>query len=136
PETGRPIGRPPRPMTAVAAVLLAGSLAVGTVPALARGVAVAAEAFTDHAGYAAAVLDGRPVPEPVPHAGEWWSWSGVLLGLLSGALAVALAARAVHRPVPALRWAAPLRRLHSGHVGDYVAWAMAGIGLLSALTLW
>ncbi|MFG2177612.1 complex I subunit 5 family protein [Streptomyces abikoensis] len=134
PETGRPVRRPPPPMATVAALLLVGALAVGTVPTLARGVAGAAHAFTDHAGYAAAVLDGRATA--YPGATTWWTWSGAGLGLLSAALATGVAAAAVRTGRPGGRWSAPLRRLHSGHVGDYVAWAAAGIGLLAALALW
>ncbi|MYW14496.1 NADH-quinone oxidoreductase subunit D, partial [Streptomyces sp. SID2955] len=47
-----------------------------------------------------------------------WTVHGVLLGVVSAALAVALAALAVTRPrwVAAPGWAVPLRRLQSGHV--------------------
>ncbi|MGK5727995.1 complex I subunit 5 family protein [Streptomyces sp. URMC 124] len=135
PETGRRVRRPPVPMVTVAALLLAGSLAVGTVPALTGAVTAAAEFFMDHAGYAAAVLDGGPAGRPQgPYA--WWTWAGAGLGLLSTALAVALAARSVGPSSRTVPWSAPLRRLHSGHVGDYVAWTMAGIGLVSLLALW
>ncbi|MEU4211821.1 complex I subunit 5 family protein [Streptomyces sp. NPDC026206] len=136
PETGRRLRLLPRPMVCVAAALLAGSLAAGTVPGLAHGAGVAAEAFMDHAGYAAMVLDGRTGGPYPGHAGQWWTWPGAALGLLSATLAAALATLAVHRLLPAGTWTTPLRRLHSGHVGDYVAWTMAGIGLLSALTWW
>ncbi|MFC0843209.1 hypothetical protein ACFH04_41665 [Streptomyces noboritoensis] len=49
----------------------------------------------------------------------------------------AVAPRAVGGPAPAEphRWAEPLRRLHSGHIGDYVAWLPAGTALLGALAL-
>ncbi|MBZ6474268.1 complex I subunit 5 family protein [Streptomyces griseocarneus] len=136
PETGHRIRLPPPPMVSVAVALLAGALAVGTVPALAEATAAASFAFLDHAGYAAAVLDGRATGGQPGHGGEWWTWSGAVLGLLSAALAVVLAAAAVVGLVPSRGWSAPLRRLHSGHIGDYVAWTMAGIGLLSLLTLW
>jgi multicomponent Na+:H+ antiporter subunit D len=68
----------------------------------------------------------------------------VWLGLLSTGLAVALAAsawfahllpdrvlRGMRRVVePPVR---VLHRLHSGHVGDYVAWLVFGVALLGAL---
>ncbi|MFI0739241.1 complex I subunit 5 family protein [Streptomyces sp. NPDC021100] len=136
PETDRRVRRLPSLMAAVAALLLAGALAVGTVPALAREAAGAAHAFTDHAGYAATVLDGTHTAPGAGHPYAWWSPAGVGLGLLSALLATGLAALGVRGAIPARRWAAPLRRLHSGHVGDYVACAAAGIGLLSALILW
>ncbi|MFB7711796.1 hypothetical protein [Streptomyces sp. NPDC056105] len=95
----------------------------------------AADAFTDHAGYTAAVLgtaEAAPPPvTPAPH----WTGVGVTLGLLSSALALALAWAAVRRPAtdePA-RWAAPLHRLQSGHLGDYVTFALAGMTLLTVL---
>ncbi|MEU7166716.1 complex I subunit 5 family protein [Streptomyces morookaense] len=135
PETEEPAWRLPRPMIAVAGLLLAGALAVGAVPALAEEVGAAARAFTDHAGYAAVVLDGRRGAAP-PGPAAWWTPTGAGLGLLSAALATGLAALAVRRALPTGRWSAPLRRLHSGHVGDYVVWTAAGIGLLSALVLW
>ncbi|WP_171163539.1 complex I subunit 5 family protein [Streptomyces sp. I05A-00742] len=136
PETARRVRRLPPPMATVAAALLAGSLAVGTVPALARGAAAAAHSFTDHAGYAATVLDGTRAAAAPGQPYAWWSWTGAGLGLLSALLAAGLAALGVRGAVPARGWAALLRRLHSGHVGDYVAWTVAGIGLLSALVLW
>lgn len=66
-----------------------------------------------------------------------WTRAGVLLGLLSTVLAVGLAALAVTRPklLAAPDWALPLRRLQSGHVGDYVAWVLVGAALLGALAL-
>jgi len=50
---------------------------------------------------------------------------------------LAFALVSVRRPVrqePAQR-AGPPRRLHSGHVGDYVAWFLAGVTLLAALVV-
>ncbi|MFI9722033.1 complex I subunit 5 family protein [Streptomyces sp. NPDC052396] len=135
PETSRPVRRAPWPMVVVAGLLLAGALAVGTVPGLARGAGVAGAHFADHAGYMAVVLDGLRWPGggTVETA---WTWQGAALDLLSVALAGGLAALGVRRPAPALPALRPLRHLHSGHVGDYVAWTAAGIGLLAALTWW
>jgi len=66
-----------------------------------------------------------------------WTLPGVLLGLASTLLALCLAAVAVTRPklLAAPDWALPLRRLQSGHVGDYVAWVLVGAALLGALAL-
>ncbi|WP_030892087.1 complex I subunit 5 family protein [Streptomyces sp. NRRL S-1868] len=135
PETGVRLTRVPDTMLGSAAALLAGGLAVGCVPALWRAVGETAGAFTDHAGYAASVL-GTTATGPVLSAPPHWSVPGVGLGLLSVVLALAAAAGGVRaaggrRP----RWSLPLRRLHSGHVGDYVACAMVGIALF-ALLLW
>lgn len=137
PETsGGRLTRVPGSMLAVPAALLAGALAVGLVPGLRTGTGHAADAFTDQAGYLAAVLHGRatvPASTPPPH----WSTAGVLWGLVATALAVGLALLAVRRPLGAepARWTTPLRRLHSGHVGDYVAWFLAGITLLGVLVV-
>ena len=71
-----------------------------------------------------------------------WTLPGVLLGLLSAGLAVGVAATALWgRRIPvhdlAVRAGRPaltaLRRLHSGHLGDYVAWLMTGMVALAAL---
>lgn len=39
------------------------------------------------------------------------------------------------RPLPEPGRVLALRRLQSGHIGDYVAWLLAGAALLGALTL-
>ncbi|WP_030017528.1 complex I subunit 5 family protein [Streptomyces monomycini] len=136
PETAGPLSRIPDTMLAVPVVLLAGALAVGVVPGLHAAVGRAADAFLDRAGYTAAVLHTPPaasVPTPGPH----WSAAGVALGLLSAALACLLARWAVRHtgPTRQTRWAAPVRRLHSGHIGDYVAFILAGMALVAALLL-
>ncbi|MFF9102732.1 complex I subunit 5 family protein [Streptomyces rubrogriseus] len=120
PETRRPLGRVPDTMTAVPALLLAGALAAGAVPGFGTAVARAMSEATS-AG--------------LVHTSVHWTPLGVGLGLLSTVLAVVLAAVAVGRPgllaVP--DWVLPLRRLQSGHVGDYVAWLLVGTALLGAL---
>ncbi|MEU6462809.1 complex I subunit 5 family protein [Streptomyces sp. NPDC046976] len=121
PETSGLLRRVPDTMTTVPAVLLAGALAVGTVPGFGDIVARS----VNEAGSGGA------------RASAAWTLHGVLLGLVSAALAVALATAAVtrsHRPV-APAWMTPLRRLQSGHVGDYVAWLLLGTTLLTALAL-
>ncbi|MDN0197710.1 complex I subunit 5 family protein [Streptomyces sp. S.PNR 29] len=122
PETRRRLRRIPDTMTAVPAVLLAGALAVGVAPAFADLVADAVnEAATGG----------------VVHASVHWTPLGVLLGLASTVLAVGLAAVAVARPrlLAAPHRALPLRRLQSGHVGDYVAWMLVGTTVLGVLVL-
>ncbi|MFE7173960.1 complex I subunit 5 family protein [Streptomyces sp. NPDC057616] len=122
PETGRLLRHVPTTMTAVPAVLLAAALTVGLVPGFA--------ALVSH-GVSEAGSGGLVVT--VPH----WTLPGVLLGLLSTLLALALAATAVTRPglLAAPDWSLPLRRLQSGHVGDYVAWLLVGTALLAVLAL-
>jgi multicomponent Na+:H+ antiporter subunit D len=125
------------------ALLLAGSLAVGAVPAVARAVSTAAVQFVDRAGYVDQALRGGPaIPSsPLPEAA--WTSTGVLLGLLSAVLALGGAAAALWAPrLPELVRAAGrplavvldgLRRVHSGHIGDYVAWLFLGTTAVAAL---
>ncbi|MBY8882746.1 complex I subunit 5 family protein [Streptomyces sp. PLK6-54] len=144
PELRDPQREVPVVMTAVPTVLLAGCLCVGVVPAVADAVAKGAAAFTDRAGYLAGVLATPAPPSPeIPEAA--WTAPGVLLGLLSTALAVALAAVAVWGPASRAstarqlrklaertqwRLVTPLRRLHSGLLGDYVMWLTVGVAAL------
>ncbi len=121
PETRRRLKRVPDTMTAVPALLLAAALAVGVAP----GFATVVDHSVSEAGSGGAFTS--------PH----WTPAGVLLGLTSTLLAVGLAALAVtHRKgLPGEAWTGPLRRLQSGHIGDYVAWLLAGAALLGALAL-
>ncbi|MFF2466342.1 complex I subunit 5 family protein [Streptomyces mirabilis] len=117
PETRHRLSRVPDTMTAVPAVLLVASLAVGAVPA-----------------FAAAVRHAVPGgAAPSPH----WTVARLLLGLTSTLLALGLATFAVTRtkPLGEPSWMAPLRRLQSGRIGDYVASMLVGTTLLAALTL-
>ncbi|CAL9664773.1 complex I subunit 5 family protein [Streptomyces sp. enrichment culture] len=122
PETRQRLSRVPDTMTAVPALLLAGALAAGAVPAFGNAVARAMSEATT-AG--------------LVHTSVHWTPVGVGLGLLSTALAVALASVAVARPgllaVPDRTL--PLRRLQSGHIGDYMAWLLLGTTVLGALAL-
>jgi multicomponent Na+:H+ antiporter subunit D len=142
PETAR-LPRVRSTMLVPIVVLLAGCLVLGVVPALGRAVSGAAAEFLDGSGYVRAALQGTTtaVPAPLPEAG--WTTSGVVLGLVSALLAVAVAAVALWAPrIPALlrRPAGALRpvvvglqRVHSGHVGDYVAWLFVGVAAVTAL---
>ncbi|MGW5128407.1 hypothetical protein ACWEQ7_31065 [Streptomyces sp. NPDC004069] len=126
-------------MTLVPGALLALAATLGCVPVIAASLAPAAAVFTDRGRYAAAVLTHRasaPAGQ-VPAAG--WTATGVALGLLSTGIAVALAVTAVRRRAPRLSARHPaaravraLRRLHSGRLGDYLAWLALGIAVLCA----
>ncbi|TMU89844.1 complex I subunit 5 family protein [Streptomyces sp. DASNCL29] len=136
PETGGRLLRIPVPLLAVPAALLAASLALGVIPAVGFAVGRAGALFTDTGGYRRTVLDGHTAAAPA-HLPPHWQLTGILLGLLSTALAITLATLAVRRPVHAGTAAllAPVRRLQSGHIGDYVAWLIAGTALLTVLTV-
>ncbi|MEU0039807.1 proton-conducting transporter membrane subunit [Streptomyces sp. NPDC006333] len=115
PETKERINRVPTTMTAVPTILLVGSLAAGTVPQFVSSVGAA--------------FDARTAPA--------WTPTGLILGFCSALLAAALAAAAVFGPARQrpYGWTKPLRRLHSGHIGDYVVCLLAGTVLLGALAL-
>ncbi|HEY4022852.1 MAG TPA: complex I subunit 5 family protein [Pseudonocardiaceae bacterium] len=136
PDARPPHGRTPISMVAAIAILLAGGLAVGVVPAFAEGVGHAAAAFVDQHGY---VSQARSVTGAVPPTA--WTSSGVLLGLLAVALAVAVAVAGLYGRAPAWlgRAVRPavhgLHQLHSGHVGDYAAWLVFGSAALAGLLI-
>ena len=131
----------PAVMFVPALVLLLAGLGIPFVPGLLVGTEAAAEDFVDRVAYSERVLldAHHPLPEPPsPHGPKS---SELVIGAASVAAAVALAAYALGRHrVPELwrakTWAGPgrivegLRALHSGHVGDYVAWLTFGVAML------
>ncbi|HEY6399245.1 MAG TPA: proton-conducting transporter membrane subunit, partial [Solirubrobacteraceae bacterium] len=132
-------------MVIVPALLLVAGAVAGLIPEAVAGVERQAARFVDHAGYAAWVLHGIRTGMPNVVA-ETVKLGDVGYGLLTvlGAVAVGtiglfgrpLAAsfpRAVSSPAGAgLR---ALRHLHSGHIGDYIAWWTAGTGVLGGVCL-
>ncbi|WP_018335066.1 complex I subunit 5 family protein [Actinomycetospora chiangmaiensis] len=139
-ETRR-LERLPVTMLAGPVLLLGGSLAVGLLTPGVLG--AAGTALVDGAGYRDLVLGG--VPPTTPPAEVAWSASGLVVGTAAAVVAVLLALGAVYagRLPTVLRRRVPrqnravlgLERLHSGHVGDYVAWVFVGITALGALVL-
>ena len=141
-----PEGEPERPallLALPAAALAAAALAVGAVGTLTPHALLAAEQFTDTRAYAATVLEGRasqaPRRESPPTSAESVVWALVATGGAVGLAAFGLWRRrlpAVLRErvgravVPALD---ALRTVHSGHVGDYVAWLTFGTAVLGGL---
>lgn len=145
PDTERATPRTPLPMLTAIVLLLGAGLAVGVFPAFGAAAARGAMLFTDRAGYLTQTLAGATDTPPggavpggaVPAAG--WTGVGVLLGVLSAVLAVAIAGLYLHGARargPLVRLTGVmvmLHRLHSGHVGDYVAWLFAGSAIVAAL---
>ena len=140
PELDYPHDRVPLTMTFTALGLAAGGLVLGLVPDLRDAIAEAAARFVDRAGYAAAVLQGSG-PREV-HAES--AAPGILdigLGLLTAAGAIGLAYLTLAPPRPRLHRVgvaagtviARLRVLHTGYVGDYVTWLVAGAAVLGGL---
>jgi multicomponent Na+:H+ antiporter subunit D len=144
-ETEEDITSVPVTMLAPPLLLLASSLAVGLSSSLRTAALRAGTGLVDHTGYIKAVLhgDGAAIRLAEPPPGE--TLVGLLAGLGGVAVAVALATlavRAIPSPLPkglTKVLTAPvdgLRRLHSGHLGDYAAWLILGaaalIGVLGA----
>lgn len=144
PETGVELPRVPVTMLAPMAVLTAVPLAMGFVPGLAHAFADAAARFADRATYLHEVLlvgAAAHPPLPVPPTTAW-TVIGTATGVAAtlGAFAVAAVALGRNLAEPttsrAARWGQAaldaLRGLHSGHVGDYVAWLAFGIAVFAA----
>lgn len=135
PETQKRHEHIPPTMFIPAAVLVVAGLLLGLAN-LAPSAITAAARFENTNGYATHVLDSRPMPPspPAPYVPvEIWT------GLLTVMAAIAIASIHLFSPRTRKLWAtlaAPLRllhRVHSGHVGDYVAFltfGMACFGLL------
>jgi multicomponent Na+:H+ antiporter subunit D len=134
PEEDVPHDRTPAVIWGPAVVLLAAGLAWGLVPGLSHAALEAAARFTDHAGYAGTVLDGvqrapRVAGGGGPSVGAYLYGAGAAIGAVGVALSGV-------RPRP-LDWLRPafagLRAVHSGHVGDYVAWLTAGVAVIGGV---
>jgi multicomponent Na+:H+ antiporter subunit D len=144
PEQPTSLQRPALAMLAPIFALLAAGLVIGLWPAFRSGASAAAERLIDHAGYLGAVFHAHPGGGAVTPV-DGWTVTGVLLGLLSTGLALALALLATHGPqlsgrkvvAAAGEWVKavvrPLHRLHSGHLGDYVAWLIVGVAGVGGL---
>jgi multicomponent Na+:H+ antiporter subunit D len=123
-----------RLLWAPAAVMLVLAAAWGLVPGLTAAAGRAAAAFTDQAGYAAAVLDGRAVTAAAPtvHAPgvTAWLYAALSLAVAAGFAALALLSTDPPRPRRAID---ALRRIHNGRLGDYAAWTVLGAAALISL---
>ncbi|HEY0573662.1 MAG TPA: complex I subunit 5 family protein [Pseudonocardia sp.] len=143
-EVGSLLQRVPLTMLAPIVALLAVALGLGVVPGVASAFGTAAARYLDGAGYVAQTLGpAGPVPGTADLTGHpAWTPSIVTLGLLSAVLAAGLALLALYRDqLPSWLTAPPrrlspllagLRAVHSGHVGDYVAWLFLGVAALGA----
>jgi multicomponent Na+:H+ antiporter subunit D len=135
----------PTTMMVVPAVLLVAAAVIVFIPGAFGAVQRDAARFTDHVAYAKWVLGGAHVTWPAVEISHVEPLE-VLYALLSIAAAVGVAAlglfgrplreslpRRVREPTrTALR---KLRHLHSGEIGDYIAWWTAGASLLGAVCL-
>jgi multicomponent Na+:H+ antiporter subunit D len=130
-------------MSGVAVVTAVAALAAGAWPGLGERAAAAAERFQDREAYAGQVLERRTphalsLPElSTTHASVVWALlstagsAGFALFLLQRRrLPAALRVRAWSVLGPPL---GVLRKAHSGHIGDYVAWLTLGTGTLGVV---
>jgi multicomponent Na+:H+ antiporter subunit D len=142
-ESGSP-GRIPLPMLVVPALLLGGAIVIGLVPGAVPGIEIAAGHFTDHASVLKWVLQGKVAlaSEATSHIEgfDYLYGAGATVGAVSLA-ALGLFGRPLRERLPDALLGPPttalrvLRRLHSGHIGDYVAWWTAGAALLAGSSL-
>jgi multicomponent Na+:H+ antiporter subunit D len=141
-ETLAPHDRTPATMLAPTLALAAAAVLAGAFVPLDHAIQHAAAHFADFHGYASAVLHGAPVAAPIePHGLKAidFAWAALATLLAIGLAALVLFGEelidAVPRPLRRAGSAAMagLRDLHSGHIGDYIAWMTAGLGVFTAL---
>jgi multicomponent Na+:H+ antiporter subunit D len=135
PEEDLPQDRTPAVLWGPAVALLAAGLAWGIVPGLAQAAHEAAARFISFNLYAAEVLNGVRGPAPhLPHV-PGPELSSYLYGAGATVGAIAVAAAGVRRVGTARLHPAfaGVRALHSGHVGDYVAWLTAGVAVIGVV---
>jgi multicomponent Na+:H+ antiporter subunit D len=132
-------------MMMVPAVLLLGAAVLGLVPGAVPGAERSAARFVDHAAYTSWVLHGARIHWPVV-LGSQVEAKDVAFALLAVFGAIGLAALGLFgRPLreglprrvrePARELLRSVRHLHSGHIGDYIAWWSAGASLLGGVCL-
>lgn len=133
--------RTPRAMSFPAVALLILAALCGGWPGLRRSLLPAAARFTDSGAYFGRVLFAARAPAAAPLAGPGSvPPAPVGVALLIALAAVVLALIAIFRETLRLGGAArafargflPIRRLHSGVVGDYIAWFTVGITVYAA----
>jgi multicomponent Na+:H+ antiporter subunit D len=141
-ETLQPHDRTPLTMLAPAAALTVAALVASIVPGLDHAIQEAAGRFTDTPAYFTAVLHGRDAftaIEPESLKPVDYLWASLSLALAFALAAVSLFGASLIDSLPSgLRHAGDraqgaLQAIHSGHVGDYIAWMTAGAGVLAAL---
>jgi multicomponent Na+:H+ antiporter subunit D len=132
-------------MLIVPAVLLICSIVIGLIPGVVPSIETAATHFHDHAAYFSWVLHGASghfPPTATTHV-ETYDYlyaAGGTLGAIALA-SLALFGNPLLRRIPAAALGPPrgalktLRELHSGHIGDYIAWWTATAAALGGASL-
>ena len=138
--------RVPATMFIPAALLLAGSVVVALDGRLRTGIESAAGLFENSTGYQSLVLRGVPASLP-PHEHPTTHFPPFWRELVTAALAALLALVALYpsrlgkagqKTSDVLgSMLAPVRAIHSGRIGDYVAWFIFGVAAYGGyLLLW
>ena len=120
-------------------------MVIGLIPGAVPGIEVAAAHFRDHGSYIGWVLHGaRPhfPPATTSHVEgfDYLYAAGATAGAL-GLAALTLFGAPLLQRLPAMPVRAStaalgvLRELHSGHIGDYIAWWTAGTAALGGASL-
>jgi multicomponent Na+:H+ antiporter subunit D len=144
PETEEQQGRIPAAMFVPAAALILLGIAICAIPELRSTADSAAQLFVDQTGYGHMVLDNATLVAPARTPAEALT-SSIMRSSIAGLLALLLAVGSVFRKrlSPALNFTrslelgnSTLRKLHSGHPGDYVAWQSFGAAALGGLFAW
>jgi multicomponent Na+:H+ antiporter subunit D len=143
-EQASPDWTPPL-MLIVPGLMLLAAIVIGLIPGVVPGIETAASHFHDHASYARWVLnDAPPHFSTVVHTHvetfDYLYAAGGTLGALALA-ALTLFGANLHRRVPralivpARGALSAFRELHSGHIGDYIAWWTAGAAAVGGASL-
>ena len=130
--------RTPPTMTAAIVILVACGIAIGVAPGMRGFASAAAQRLLDTTGYAHQLLEGGAATPLHPDPAVAWTGTGIVLGFVTVASALAVAAAGLWQGhLPWLRIGRPvmrrLHRLHTGHIGDYVAWLFAGLAVLALI---
>ncbi len=140
-ETREARDETPPLMVIVPAVLLVLALVLGLIPGAVPGLERYVALFVRHDAYAAWVLHGHHVALPVLPPSHI-SLSDYAYSALSTLGAVGVAAYGLFGTTVLQGRAQPLRGvinlirgLHSGHIGDYIAWWSAGVSLIGGVCL-
>lgn len=123
-------------LVVIPAALLIGVVVLGLIPGFVPSVISAGAHFRDVGAYTGAVLNHAPAhypPVPALHVGAS-AWIYTLASVVAAVVVTAVSLRG-QRIIPA-PVADVLRGVHSGHVGDYVAWWTLGVTVIGGLALW
>ncbi len=138
-ETQGSANHTPAVMLIPAVLLLAGAAGVGVWFGFGDLVATAAHRFVDGLGYRSAIFGGPPpLGTSNSSAPEWYDWlycgGATLLALTAAAVGLWGRRLDLHRVLNlAGAFMRPIKRVHTGRIGDYTAALVLGVGVLGAL---